>query len=162
MRLRLFLTILLAAVSAFAQNPAPLITNIVHRHTISLNGEWHVIPDPYDTGYLNYDGKPNDRSYFHNAQPKSNSDLVEYNFATSPTLKVPGDWNTQRPDLLWYEGTIWYERNFTYHPQPGRRVFLYLGAANYFSRVGVNGTVVCDHQGGFTPYNCEVTSLLHE
>jgi beta-glucuronidase len=162
MRLRLFLTILLAAVSAFAQNPAPLITNIVHRHTISLNGEWHVIPDPYDTGYLNYDGKPNDRSYFHNAQPKSNSDLVEYNFATSPTLKVPGDWNTQRPDLLWYEGTIWYERNFTYHPHPGKRVFLYIGAANYLSRVGVNDAVVCDHQGGFTPYNCEVTSLLHE
>ena len=153
---------LLLSALAHAQKPAPLITDIPHRAAISLNGDWHVIPDPYDSGSVLYDGKPNEHSFFRNAKAKSPGDLVEYNFATSPTLKVPGDWNTQRPDLLWYEGTIWYERDFIYHPPAGKRVFLYVGAANYFSRIGVNGTVVCDHQGGFTPYNCEVTSLLHD
>ncbi|MGZ4815554.1 MAG: glycoside hydrolase family 2 protein [Terriglobales bacterium] len=159
---RLICVIFLVATSALAQKPAPLITDIPHRTTISLNGNWHFLPDPYDSGSVTYDGKPNDHSYFRNAKPKSKSDLVEYDFDASPTLKVPGDWNTQRPELMMYEGTIWYERNFLYHPQPGKRVFLYVGAANYFSRVGVNGTVVCEHQGGFTPYNCEVTSLLHD
>ncbi|HUN88348.1 MAG TPA: glycoside hydrolase family 2 TIM barrel-domain containing protein [Terriglobales bacterium] len=154
--------IFLSTTLALAQKPAPLITDIPHRTTISLNGTWHIIPDPYDSGWIAFDGKPSPRSFFANAKPKSNSDLVEYNFDASPTLKVPGDWNTQRPELLWYEGTIWYERNFLYHPQPGKRVFIYVGAANYISRVGVNGTVACDHEGGFTPYNCEVTSLLHD
>lgn len=153
---------LLFATLALAQKPAPLITDIPHRTTVYLNGTWHIVPDPYDSGWTAFDGKPSPRSFFANAKPKSKSDLVEYNFDASPTLKVPGDWNTQRPDLLWYEGTIWYERNFLYHPHPGKRVFLYVGAANYISRVGVNGTVICDHEGGFTPYNCEVTSLLHD
>ena len=27
-----------------------------------------------------------------------------------PRCEVPGDWNTQREDLLWYEGTLWYWR----------------------------------------------------
>jgi len=145
-----------------AQQPAPLVTDIQHRTTISLNGAWHIIPDPYDSGSVLYDGKLNERSFLRNAKPKSKADLIEYNFDTSPTIQVPGDWNTQRSDLLWYEGTIWYERNFTYHPQPGKRVFLYIGAANYLSLAGVNGTVACGHEGGFTPYNCEVTSLLHD
>jgi beta-glucuronidase len=159
---RLFVALIVFSISALAQDPAPLITNIPHRTTISLNGTWHFIADPYDSGSFTYDGKTNEHSFFRNAHAKSKSDLVEYNFDTSPLLRVPGDWNTQRPDLLMYEGTIWYERSFTYHPQPGKRVFLYVGAANYLSRVGVNGTVVCNHQGGFTPYDCEVTSLLHE
>ena len=154
--------IFLVSTIVLAQTPAPLITNIPHRTTISLDGAWHFIADPYDSGSFTYDGKLNQNSFFRNAHPKSKSDLVEYNFDTSPLLRVPGDWNTQRPDLFMYEGTIWYERNFLYHLQPGKRVFLYVGAANYLSRVGVNGSVVCDHTGGFTPYNCEVTSLLHD
>src|SRR5512140_1559461 len=144
--------ILLSATFALAQKPAPLITDVPNRTTVSLDGSWGIIPDPCDTGYVSYDGRPTDRTSFRTAKPKAKSDLIEYNFDASPTLKVPGDWNTQRPDLLWYEGTMWYERNFTYHPQAGKRVFLYVGASNYLSRVGVNGTVVCDHEGGFTPY----------
>jgi len=159
---RFVVLFLLLATTAFGQTPAPLITNVGHRTTISLNGSWHTIIDPYDSGSVTYDGKPNDRSFFHNAKPKSKSDLVEYDFDKSDLLKVPGEWNTQRPELLLYEGTMWYERSFTYHKPPDKKVFLYIGAANYFSRVGVNGTVVCDHQGGFTPYNCDVTSLLHD
>ena len=162
MKRLLCLLILLSTSAALAQKPDPLITDIPNRTTVSLNGEWHIIPDPYDTGYVTFDGKPNANSYFRNAKPKSKSDLVEYDFDRSPQLKVPGDWNTQRPDLFWYEGTLWYERDFQYHPLAGKRVFLYVGAANYLSRVGVNGTVVCEHEGGFTPYNCEVTSLLHD
>jgi beta-glucuronidase len=31
---------------------------------------------------------------------------VEYGFDTSPQLDVPGDWNSQRDSLFFYEGTI--------------------------------------------------------
>jgi len=43
------LTLSVLAACAFAQLPAPLITNVEHRTTVSLNGPWHAIVDPYDT-----------------------------------------------------------------------------------------------------------------
>ena len=88
--------------------------------------------------------------------------MVEYDFAGSPTLHVPGDWNSQRPELLLYEGTVWYERSFVYHPAPNSRTFLHVGAANYRARVWVNGQALCEHEGGFTPFDCEDRTLLKD
>ena len=158
----LFLSLTFVTLAAAAQTPAPLITNIEGRTTINLDGQWHTIVDPYDTGYYDYRGQPRRDSFFLNAKPRSKSDLVEYDFERSPMLNVPGDWNSQRDSLFFYEGTVWYQRSFTHHPTRGRRVFLYVGAANYESRVAVNGERVCDHIGGFTPFNCEVTKLLRD
>ena len=56
------------------------------------------------------------RRYFREVDPFTSPGVVEHDFDTSPTLRVPGDWNSQRPELLLYEGTVWYERAFTYHP----------------------------------------------
>jgi beta-glucuronidase len=157
---RNFFALLLLSIPAIAQPPAPLIANVSGRNTTSLNGSWHAIMDQYDVGALNYDGKTNDNGFFLNAKPKTKSDLIEYDFDRSQVLKVPGDWNTQRAELLFYEGTVWYEKTFQYRKHPGKRIFLHVGAANYHSKIGVNGKVVCEHEGGFTPFNCEVTSLL--
>jgi beta-glucuronidase len=98
----------------------------------------------------------------HPAAPRDTRDLVEYNFAKSDTLTVPGDWNSQKKDLFYYEGTVWYERSFTYRKPPGRRVFLGVGAANYLARVYVNGAEVCEHEEGFTGFNCEVTDPVKD
>jgi hypothetical protein len=65
----------------------------------SLDGAWHVIVDPYDNGLLDYRNQLRPNGYFEDAPPKNRSDLVEYDFARSPTLELPGDWNTQRPEL---------------------------------------------------------------
>ena len=151
----------LATASAEPQ-PAPLIANIENRKTISLNGTWHYIVDPYDNGYYNYRHEPRGDGYFLNAHPKSKQELVEYNFAASDTLQVPGDWNSQKKDLFLYEGTVWYERTFLYHKPADKRAFLSVGAANYESRVWVNGKEACVHVGGFTGYNCEVTDLVKD
>ncbi len=151
----------LATASAEPQ-PAPLIANIENRKTISLNGTWHYIVDPYDNGYYNYRHEPRGDGYFLNAHPKSKQELVEYNFAASDTLQVPGDWNSQKKDLFLYEGTVWYERTFLYRKPADKRTFLSVGAANYESRVWVNGKEACVHVGGFTGYNCEVTDLVKD
>ncbi len=82
-------------------------------------------------------------------------------FAKSPTLQVPGDWNTQRKDLFFYEGVVWYQKDFAYTPKPHTRTFLHVGAANYRAYVFVNGTKICQHEGGFTPFDCEATPVLH-
>ncbi len=139
-----------------------ILVDVDHRQAVSLNGDWHFIVDPYSSGLSNFQGDILDKGFFENREvPPGSNDLVEYSFAKSPTLKVPGDWNTQRDDLHFYEGLLWYQRDFDFTPKPDTRVFFHVGAANYKSNVFVNGKHICDHEGGFAPFDCEVTSVLH-
>ena len=146
--------VLLWASASLGQSPSPLLQNISGRRSISLNGDWHYIVDSHDGGVQ--------RRFYLNGKTFGNRDFVEYDFASSPTLRVPGDWNFQRPELQLYEGTVWYQKSFDYHPEPNTRAFLYLGAANYKARIWVNGQPLCEHEGGFTSFDCEATSLLHD
>ena len=143
-----------ARLSAAAPSAPNLIANLHARNTISLNGVWRVIVDPYETGL---GGR-----YYENRKPKDKQDLVEYDFDTTGTLNVPGDWNSQRDSLFFYEGPIWYERSFSYHRNAASRTFLYFGAANYQARVYLNGKALGEHQGGFTPFNFEITDAVRE
>ena len=139
-----------------------LIANTDNRKTISLNGQWQTIVDPYESGYYNYRYQPSDNGYFKNAKPKSKSDLIEYDFDSSATLNVPGDWNTQSDQLFFYEGTVWYKRSFDYQRKPDTRLFVYFGAANYLADVYLNGEKIGQHEGGFTPFNFEITKLVRD
>ena len=146
-----------------AQEPRPtLLVGSDLRPSISLNGDWHVIIDPYDNGYYDFRMQPRPDGYFLNQQPDVSGKLVEYDFSKSATLKVPGDWNSQRDSLFFYEGTVWYQRDFKYQRKPHTRTFLHVGAANYKSQVWVNGSKACEHEGGFTAFDCEVTGLLRD
>jgi beta-glucuronidase len=123
--MRLAILVALFVITPFVQaQPAELITNTEGRKTTSLNGQWQMIVDPYESGYYNYRYQPSDNGYFRNAKPKSKSDLIEYDFDKSATLKVPGDWNTQSDQLFFYEGTVWYKKSFDYQRQPDKRVFV--------------------------------------
>jgi beta-glucuronidase len=145
----------LLSVLACAVSPSPnLIANISGRATTSLNGPWHMIVDPYETGL--------GERYYENAKPKDKSDRIEYDFDRSETLNVPGDWNTQKESLFFYEGPVWYERSFSSHRRDHTRVFVYFGAANYFTRVYLNGKKLGEHEGGFTPFNFEITADLRD
>src|SRR5258708_7493618 len=141
-----------ASPSPVPPSPAPLIANVGGRTAISLDGTWNSIIDPYETGLGS--------RFYENAKPKSKSDLVEYDFDRSPKLRVPGDWNTQRDSLLFYEGVIWYQRYFLYQKRAHTRTFLYFGAANYQARVWLNGIRLGEHEGGFTPFDFEVTDKI--
>jgi beta-glucuronidase len=145
---------LLAFLPVLLRSQSTTIGNIPSRSTVSLNGTWHIIVDPYETGL--------GERYYENRKPKDKSDRVEYNFAASETLTVPGDWNTQKEKLFFYEGPLWYEKDFAYHPRPNTRVFLHFAAANYLARVYLNGTKLGEHEGGFTPFDFEVTGKLHD
>src|SRR6185503_9794481 len=86
----------------------------------SLDGAWHVIVDPYDNGFYDYRYQPYDAhqppsgGYALDRKPAGKSDLLEYDFDRSPTLNVPGDWNSQDPKLLYYEGSVWYRTRFDF------------------------------------------------
>lgn len=154
-----------AMLSALAQQPLQtLLVGLDHRPVTSLNGDWHYLVDQAPARALYVaNGAINDRSYALNSHPNISSGPhnEEYDFSTAPTIKVPGDWNTQVPQLFNYEGVVWYQRDFDAEPKPGTRIFLHIGAANYRSHAWVNQKRVCDHEGGFTPFDCEVTAVLH-
>ncbi|HEX8813580.1 MAG TPA: beta-glucuronidase, partial [Terracidiphilus sp.] len=109
-------------------------TGADRRPALSLNGDWAAIVDPYFSGLFSFhhEEKPNGWFLNRKAQP-GDTFPTEYDFDKAPKLKVPGDWNTQRESLFFYEGPVWYERNFTYGPGEHSRVFLHVGAANYRS-----------------------------
>jgi beta-glucuronidase len=162
MKLLILLIALLALVPTVRAQQIGLIANTDGRKTVSLNGQWQTIIDPYESGYYNYRYQPSDNGYFKNAKPKSKSDLIEYDFDTSATLNVPGDWNTQSDQLFFYEGTVWYKKSFDYARQPNTRLFVYFGAANYLADVYLNGEKIGQHEGGFTPFNFEITKLVRD
>ena len=143
-----------------AETPPSALAFIDGRAGLNLDGLWHVIVDPYLNGLLDYRNQPRAHGYFDDAPPADKTDLVEYDFSRSPTLKVPGDWNTQRADLLYYEGTVWYERRFDYAPRLGNRTFLQFGAAAQRATVWLNGKRLGGHEGAFTPFSFEVTTAL--
>ena len=158
-----------AGTIADIQPGEPLITAVPQRTTVSLDGKWHYIIDPYQNGYYDYRRLPHDNrenpgsgAYFTNAKPTSKSDRIEYSFDDSPTLRIPGEWGTQVPELTWYEGTVWFKRDFQLSKQAGKRYFVYFGAANYEAHVWVNGKKLGTHVGGFTPFNFEATDILKD
>jgi beta-glucuronidase len=159
---RLLLAALLLASPVIAQTNTTLLVDVDHRATTSLDGDWHAIVDPYSTGLYTFHQELRKDGFFMNAPFNPDGDPHDYNFATAPTLRVPGDWNTQRPDLFFYEGVVWYQKDFEHTAQPGTRTFLHIGAANYRTFVWVNTKKVCEHEGGFTPFDCEVTTAVHD
>jgi len=161
-RLSTGLCLLLIAAPAHAQSD-PLITNVRARRITSLNGTWQAIIDPYEVGYYNIRQSPiSDGGFAANRKPRDRSDRVEYDFDTAARLLVPGDWNSQSDELFFYEGTIWYKRDFDYNLPAGRRLFVYFGAANYEAKVWLNGHKLGEHEGGFTPFNFEITDYVRD
>jgi beta-glucuronidase len=146
-----------------ASAPAPIVlTGADRRPATSLDGEWGSIVDPYFSGLFSFHHQEKSNGWFLNQKAKPGDPFpIEYDFSKAPKLKVPADWNTQRESLLFYEGPVWYERDFTYRPRQHTRIFLHIGAANYRSWFWVNGQKVCEHEGGYTSFNCDVTSAVH-
>ena len=164
----LFIIFIIGSNFLFGQEK--LLTNAYNREATSLNGYWKYIVDPYENGFYNYRYEPFEKqknprkgAFFTNAKRESKSDLVEYNFDKMDSLLVPGDWNTQKEKLFYYEGTVWYKKSFHYTKSKNtNRVFVYFEASNYQTDVYLNGKKLGKHIGGFTPFNFEITNLLKE
>ena len=129
-----------------------LIANVYGREMQSLNGKWDAVVDLYDQGRKN--------KIYLNRKPEGKTDFYEYAFENGLRLDVPSDWNSQTPELKYYEGTVWYARRFDAPRQDGRRLFLHFGAVSYRCRVYLNGEEIGSHEGGFTPFQIEVTGKL--
>lgn len=132
------------------------ITNVYGRHYESLNGKWQVIVDPYDRGIK--------KKYYENKKARGKSDFYEYGFEGGPRLDVPGDWNSQQPELKYYEGTVWYGAPLLSprgREDQLRHFLVFTGVSNRCS-VYLNGKEVGSHEGAFTGFQIEVTEQLEE
>ena len=149
--MQLFLSSVICCNSALSQGA---MINIAGRDIISLNGEWQVIIDPVDVGTW--------REVWKEKKPQLKTDFVEYSFEGGPKLNVPGDFNSQMPELTYYEGIVWYKKTFGYSGKENKRLFLHFAAVNYLADVYLNGKLLGSHEGGFTPFQFEITDKVLE
>jgi len=130
------------------------MTNVTARHITSLNGKWQAIIDPTNIGIW--------REVWKESKAVKKTDFVEYSFEGGPMLNVPGDFNTQMPELTYYEGVIWYKKIFDYSKKTDKRLFLHFGAVNYLADVYLNGIKIGSHEGGFTPFQFDISAGVKE
>lgn len=144
--------LILLSAAIVARPSTTYIQNVYGRHCTSLNGKWSAITDPYDAGYnmkvfLDRSSRP--KGYFY-----------EYDFDGANRLNVPGDWNSQRDELRYYEGTVWYARHFNFTPDGKQRHLLYFAGVSNRCKVYLNGKLLASHEGAFTPFQVEVDDNL--
>ncbi len=111
-------------------------------HRLSLDGTWQIVFDPGNEG--------REAGWY---RPEVFAGLEQ-----SRPIEVPSCWEEIEKD---YEGVAFYRRTFevpeTFH---GRIVYLRFGAVNYLTEVWLNGEVVGSHEGGFTPFEFRIDTLL--
>jgi beta-glucuronidase len=76
------------------------------------------------------------------------------------TVNVPHTWNVMA-DYYEFEGLAWYRRGFVI-PIKAQNTHLRLRfeAVFYLARVWLNGQYLGQHEGGYTPFGFDVTSLV--
>ena len=143
-----------------AERPAapPTMENVLGREGQDLSGTWRYLIDPMRAGLR----LGNSRRDFFNDRKEDLRDgmLIEYDWDEQPTIEVPGDWNSQITELRWYEDMVWYRRLFDTPLKRGKRYFLHFEGAGYRTHVFLNGEKLGFHDGGFTPFEFDVTDTL--
>ena len=122
------------------------------KDAVLLNGKWNAIVDLYSRG------EP--MKFPLNRKPEKKTEFLEYAFDGGLRLDVPGDFNSQLPELKYYEGNVWYQRHFNTHRAKGHRHYLYFAGVSYEAKVWLNGVKVGVHEGGFTPFQFDITDQL--
>ena len=83
--------------------------------------------------------------------------------AEARDMAVPASFNDLTADLAVrdYVGDIWYQRTARVPlGWTGQRVVLYFESATHRATVWVDGHEVADHEGGYTPFEADITELV--
>src|SRR5438270_7548978 len=113
------------------------------RQRKSLNGLWRFQLDADEEGRSQawWDGLP----------------------AGAREMPVPASYNDVFPDAALHDhvGDAWYQTVFRVPPGwAGERIMLRFGSATHRAVVWVNGAQVADHEGGYTPFEADVTDVV--
>lgn len=73
------------------------------------------------------------------------------------TITVPLPWQAAFKDLAQYSGYAWYRREFELADDwLVGDLLLHFGAVDYWTQVFVNGQLVGEHEGGYTPFTFSI------
>lgn len=147
----------------------PVLATADIRAGVDLDGPWHWSIDPFRDGEGGFQGGMPGAGHRRfdeidtTARMKTDrSALYEYDMDRSPVAMLPQSFVTFSPEMRYYNGLVWFQRHFEAHPQPGKRAFLRFGAVDYRAQVYLNGKLVGEHIGGFTPFAFDVTDRLRD
>jgi len=120
----------------------PFISWGQHASKTPMHGEWNFALDPVNVGEQHGWYAP---GFLTSRWDKV---TVPHCFSVDPRYRL-------------YTGPAWYIRKFTQAPVPaGHRAFLRFEAVFYQSDVWLNGKKVGEHEGGYTPFELDITDAL--
>ncbi|HEY3473481.1 MAG TPA: glycoside hydrolase family 2 TIM barrel-domain containing protein, partial [Anaerolineales bacterium] len=102
------------------------------RTRVSLDGQWYFSPNEI--------GSTDNRSL----------------------ITVPSPWQAD-PRFRDHAGEAWYQRQFQIPAEwmaPGRIIMLGFGAVDYYAEVWLNGIKVGEHEGGYLPFELDITDAV--
>lgn len=78
-------------------------------------------------------------------------------------ILVPFGWGSPASGVEDGADVGWYRRNISIPESwKGKRIFLVVGASDWETRVWLNGSELGTHQGGYTPFEFELTDYISE
>ncbi len=78
-------------------------------------------------------------------------------------MAVPASYNdiSQDPAVRDHVGDVWYEKEiYVSNKWQGDRIVLRIGSATHYGALWINGKFAVDHQGGYTPFEADITELV--
>ena len=120
---------------------------------VLLDGIWEMLLDPAGIG------EP--WGQYQSATLANTTFINDRKTLNYRPIQVPGTW-TSLPEMKWYRDKFWYIRRFPWSPSEKERAFLRFEAVNYHARVWLNNNFLGEHEGGYTPFEFEVTQHLKE
>ncbi len=112
---------------------------------LNLNGIWDFRIDDHNIGLA--------ERWFLTKEKFPQRILVPFSFESSKS----GIGDCSLHSCVWYRREFHVPRKWS-----GRRVLLNFGAVDYRATVWINGIVVALHEGGHTPFHCDITDKLRK
>jgi beta-glucuronidase len=130
---------------------------LADRAMASWAGSWSFCMDPFDIGLR--------KGWFQGASHDPEGRALPDDYASRGWQRhdLPANWNVIDPNLLHYEGAVWYSREVDVLWGTGdSHQFLAFEGVNYRTDVWLNGHFLGSHLGGHTPFAFDVTPFLRE
>ncbi len=109
---------------------------------LDLSGLWEMRKDPDDSG--EEEGWIN-------------------GFESETYIGVPGSWNEQLAEMgmMNYVGSVWYKLSFWIPDYLlNKKLFIRFGSVDFHAKVWVNGAFAGEHNGGYLPFEFNITSHI--
>ncbi|MBU2975745.1 glycoside hydrolase family 2 protein [Zobellia sp. B3R18] len=110
----------------------------LENETLSLNGKWHFLA----------------------SNEESEENLLTADYTKWDTLSVPGNWDVENK-YAHFKGKGYYQRNFSI-PQnwQKKQIRIKFDAVYETSKVWLNGKLLGAHEGGYTPFEFNITDQV--